>query len=287
MKNGFSKRALATFACLAVSLTMLVGCGNANQAQTTPAQEKSVLNVFAAASMTESMTKIAEQYMAANPNVEVKLTFDSSGTLKKQIEQGSDCDVFIAAGQKAMNGLDVTDTKVNKDGLDFVAEGTRFNILQNEVVLVVPSTNRYDLKSFDDLVAHLQAGGDFKFAMGNSDVPVGQYTSKILKHFDLNEEQLAQSGVISYANNVKEVAEQVRSGAVDAGVVYATDAFSQKLDKVASATKEMCGEAIYPAAIMKNSKNRAEADKFVEYLKGSDASKQFEAVGFRPLAQTK
>ena len=281
MKKGFGKRALAALAGIAV-VTTLVGCGNAADTK-----EKTTLNVFAAASMTESLTQVADKYMEEHPDVEIKLNFDSSGTLKKQIEQGADCDVFIAAGQKAMNGLDVNDTKVNKDGKDFIAPGTRFNILQNEVVLVVPKDNPKHVESFDDLVADLKKGGDFKFAMGNSDVPVGQYTAKILKYFDLNEEKLAQEGVITYANNVKEVAEQVRSGAVDAGVVYATDAYSQKLDKVAAATKEMCGEALYPCAIMKDTKHMQQAEDFVKFLKGKYASEQFEKVGFIPLAEEK
>ncbi len=281
MKKGFGKRILALFACVAVCLTTLVGCGTAKP------QEKTTLNVFAAASMTESMTAIADKYMAEHPDVEIKLNFDSSGTLKKQIEQGADCDVFIAAGQKAMNGLDVNNTEVNKDGKDFIAAGTRFNILQNQVVLVVPNNNPAHINSFDDLVSHLKEGGNFKFAMGNSDVPVGQYTAKILKYFGLNEEKLAQEGVITYANNVKEVAEQVRSGAVDAGVVYATDAYSQKLDKVASATKEMCGEVLYPCAIMKNTKHIQQSEDFVKFLKGSYASQEFEKVGFTPLAEEK
>ncbi len=284
MKKGFGKKIFAAFVSAAFVLTTLVGCG-ASQSQT--AEQKTTLNVFAAASMTESLTKIADQYMAEHPNVEVKLNFDSSGTLKKQIEQGADCDIFIAAGQKAMNGLDVNDTKVNKNGLDFIAPNTRFNILQNEVVLVVPANNPSNIHSFDDLVSHLKAGGNFKFAMGNSDVPVGQYTTKILKYYKLNEEKLANEGVITYANNVKEVAEQVRTGSVDAGVVYATDAYSQKLDKVASATKEMCGEAIYPCAIMKNTQNMQQSEDFVAFLKGDFASKEFEKVGFIPLAQTK
>ena len=287
MKKVLRKRTLAVFACLAIVLAGFAGCGNNAQTQKAADTQKTTLNVFAAASMTESLTKAADQYMAENPNVDVKLNFASSGTLKKQIEQGAECDVFIAAGQKAMNGLDVNDTKVNKNGNDFIAEGTRFNILQNEVVLVVPENNPSKVENFDDLVADLKKGGDFKFAMGNSDVPVGQYTSKILKHFDLDEKALANDGVITYANNVKEVAEQVRSGAVDAGVVYATDAYSQKLTKVASATKDMCGEAIYPAAIMKDTKNRQQADDFVEFLKGNQASADFKEVGFIPLAQDK
>ncbi len=275
MKKNFAKKALAALAGVAVVAT-LAGCTNA-----APKQEKTTINVYAAASMTESLQNITDKFMEEHPDIDIKLNFDSSGTLAKQIQQGADADIFIAAGQKAMNSID------NKDGKDFVAPDTRFNILQNHVVLVVPSGNPKHVESFENLAEDLKAGGNFKFAMGNSDVPVGQYTEKILKYFHLDEQKLAQEGVITYGSNVKEVAEQVRSGAVDAGVVYSTDAYSQKLDKVAVATKEMCGEALYPIAIMKDSKHMKQDEEFIKFLKGKYASEQFEKVGFVPLAQEK
>lgn len=112
--------------------------------------------VFAAASMTETLTKIAELYKEVAPNVTLTFNFDSSGTLKTQIEEGADCDLFISASPKQMNQLDITaDAEVNTDGLDFVASETRFNLLENKVVLCVAENSACGITSFDELAAML------------------------------------------------------------------------------------------------------------------------------------
>lgn len=242
------------------------------------------LIVFAAASMTETLNQIAEMYKAVAPNVTLIYNFDSSGTLKTQIQEGAECDLFISAGQKQMNQLDITaDPEVNTDKLDFVLEGTRINLLENRVTLCVPEGNPKDIRSFDDLSDKLKAGSVL-MAMGNSDVPVGQYTQKILAFYGLDEEKLAKDGVITYGTNVKEVTTQVTEASVDCGVVYCTDAFSAGLTPVDYATKEMCGQVIYPAAVLNISKNHEAAKEFLAYLQTEDAMKVFEAVGFAPVA---
>ena len=238
------------------------------------------LMIFAAASMTETLNEIKGMYEEANPDVTLSFNFDSSGTLKTQIEEGADCDVFISAGQKQMNELDITASEENNpDQLDFVKEDSRINLLENKVVLVVPEDNPKEIQSFDDM-AGLLKDGDILMAMGNSDVPVGQYTQKILAYYDLDEEELAGAGKISYGSNVKEVTTQVTEGSVDCGVVYCTDAFSADLPAIDSAVPEMCGQVIYPAAVMKNSKNSDEAQAFLDYLTGEEAMEVFEKVGF-------
>ena len=242
------------------------------------------LIVFAAASMTETLTEIGDLFMAANPGVEISFNFDSSGTLKTQIEEGADVDVFISAGQKQMNQLDITaDPEVNTDGLDFVIEDTRFNILENKVALAVPDGNPAGIESYDDWAAKLGAGEIF-MAMGNEDVPVGQYTQKILAYYELSEEELAAAGSITYGSNVKEVTTQVSEGTVDCGVIYQTDAFSANLEIVDTATKDMCGQVIYPAAVMNVSADPALAQGFLDFCCTPEASAIFEAVGFTPLA---
>ena len=242
------------------------------------------LIVFAAASMTETLNQIAEMYKAVAPNVTLIYNFDSSGTLKTQIQEGAECDLFISAGQKQMNQLDITaDPEVNTDKLDFVLEGTRINLLENRVTLCVPEGNPKDIRSFDDLSDKLKAGSVL-MAMGNSDVPVGQYTQKILAFYGLDEEKLAKDGVITYGTNVKEVTTQVTEASVDCGVVYCTDAFSAGLTPVDYATKEMCGQVIYPAAVLNISGNQEAAKEFLAYLQTEDAMKAFEAVGFAPAA---
>ena len=252
--------------------------------ETVPEAEPVELIVFAAASMTETMNQIAEMYKTLAPNVTLTYNFDSSGTLKTQIQEGAECDLFISAGQKQMNQLDITaDPEVNTDKLDFVLEGTRINLLENRVTLCVPEGNPKDIKSFDDLAGKLKEGSVL-MAMGNSDVPVGQYTQKILAFYGLDEENLAKDGVITYGTNVKEVTTQVTEASVDCGVVYCTDAFSAGLTPVDYATKEMCGQVIYPAAVLNISRNQEAAKEFLAYLQTEDAMKVFEAVGFAPVA---
>ena len=252
--------------------------------ETVPEAEPVELIVFAAASMTETLNQIAEMYKAVAPNVTLIYNFDSSGTLKTQIQEGAECDLFISAGQKQMNQLDITaDPEVNTDKLDFVLEGTRINLLENRVTLCVPEGNPKDIKSFDDLADKLKEGSVL-MAMGNSDVPVGQYTQKILAFYGLDEEKLAKDGVITYGTNVKEVTTQVTEASVDCGVVYCTDAFSAGLTPVDYATKEMCGQVIYPAAVLNISRNQEAAKEFLAYLQTEDAMKVFEAVGFAPVA---
>ena len=270
----------------AVGAAALTACGGSasSTASSTAASEaagESVeLIVFAAASLTETLNAIAQDYSAENPGVTFRFNFDSSGTLKTQIQEGADCDLFISAGQKQMNQLDITaSADVNKDGLDFVDADSRVNLLENKVVLCVPEGSDKGIDSFDALAEHLKAQ-DILFCMGNSDVPVGQYTQKILAYYQLDEAALAAAGVITYGSNVKEVTTQVTEGSVDAGVVYCTDAYSAGLTPVDEATREMCGQVIYPAAVLKAAPNAEAAKEFLAYLQTDKAMTVFEGVGF-------
>lgn len=246
--------------------------------------KKSTIIVFAAASMTESLTRAGDQFTAANDQYDLSFNYDSSGTLKTQIQEGADCDVFISAGQKQMNQMDITAASdVNTEGLDLIDHDTRFDILENKVTLVVPEGNPKSIQSFGDLASHLQAG-DILVVMGNSDVPVGQYTQKILAYYNLDEEALASAGTITYATNVKEVTSQVSAGSADCGVIYQTDAYSAGLTVVDSATKDMCGRVVYPAAATKAAPNPEGARAFLDFLKGDEATADFSEVGFTPLA---
>ena len=161
--------------------------------------------VFAAASMTETLTEIKAMYEKDHPEINLIYNFDSSGTLKTQIQEGADCDLFISAGQKQMNQLDINaSAEVNTDGLDFVVADSRMNLLENKVTLVVPEGNPKGIESFDQL-ADLLKEGKLLMAMGNSDVPVGQYTQKIFAFYGLDEAALNDAKVLSYGTNVKEV----------------------------------------------------------------------------------
>ena len=286
-----SRRSFLAAAGIAGAAAALTACGGAasstaassvasSAAASSEAAQSVELIVFAAASLTETLTAIGETYSAENPGVTFRFNFDSSGTLKTQIQEGADCDLFISAGQKQMNQLDITaSADVNKDGLDFVDSDTRVDLLENKVVLCVPEGSDKGIDSFDALAEHLKAQ-DILFCMGNSDVPVGQYTQKILAYYDLDEEALAAAGVITYGSNVKEVTTQITEASVDAGVVYCTDAFSAGLTPVDEATKEMCGQVIYPAAVLKAAPNAEAAKEFLAYLQTDRAATVFEGVGF-------
>lgn len=270
------KKLLALVMALAMALA-LCACGGDSAA------EDMELTVFAAASMEETLTEIGDMYMAENEGVTVVFNFDSSGTLKTQIQEGAVCDVFISAGQTQMDQLDITaDASVNTEGLDFVLEGSRFDLLENKVALVVPEGNPAGIESFEDMRDGLESG-TIMLAMGNSDVPVGQYTQKIFDYYGLDEAALAESGCITYGTNVKEVATQVAEATVDCGVIYATDAFSENLAVVDTATAEMCGQVIYPAAVLNISEHPEQAQDFLDFVVSDAGREVLESVGFTPL----
>lgn len=256
------------FTLLLALVLVLTGCGG--PAASKPQTESVELVVFAAASMTETLTELGKQYMAENENVTIVFNFDSSGTLKTQIQEGADCDVFISAGQKQM------------DELDCVLEGTRFDILENKVALAVPAGNPAGILSYDDMIAGL-SDGSVMLAMGNADVPVGQYTQKLLTYYGLTEEDLAAAGSITYGTNVKEVTTQVSEAAVDCGIIYQTDAFSAGLTVVDTATAEMCGQVIYPAAVLNTSEHAEAGQAFLAFLTSDAADAVFTQVGFTPM----
>lgn len=234
------------------------------------------LNVFAAASMTETLEKIQEMYADVAPDVSLVFNFDSSGTLKTQIQEGAECDLFISAAQKQMDQLDIkADPAVNEEGLDYVVEESRVDLLENKVVLAVPDGNPAGIESFEDL-----GTDELKLlALGNEDVPVGQYSTEILTNLGLLE-GLESADKITYGSNVKEVTTQVLEASADAGIIYATDAYSAGLSSVAEAGSDLCTRAIYPAAVLNVSGHQEEAQAFLDYLQTDECMKVFEEVGF-------
>lgn len=258
---------------LALSASLLLSaCGGsaassqAASASSEASGESVQLTVFAAASLTETLNEISEQYKTVAPNVELVFNFDSSGTLKTQIEEGADCDLFLSAAQKQMNALQ-DENLINAD--------TRIDLLENKVVLAVPEGNPADIQSFEDI------GTDRckRIALGNEDVPVGSYSVEILTNLGILDE-LESGNKITYGSNVKEVTTQVKETAADCGIVYATDAFSAGLETVDQATAEECGPVIYPAALTASTEHADEAQAFLDYLSTDDAAAIFESVGF-------
>ena len=256
------------FLLLALVMALsLVACGN--DAKPSADGNRVTLTVFAAASLTESLNAIGEKYMADNQNVTLVFNYD----------------LFISAAPKQMNQLDGTlkdDAEKNPDGLDMLLAGSRINLLENKVALAVTDGNPKGIDSFDKL-ADLLKSVDVKLAIGNADVPVGQYTQKIFKFYNIDETAVADK--LTYGANVKEVTTAVSEGTVDCGIIYASDAYSAKLTVADTATADMCGQVIYPAAILSGSTNQDAAAAFLKYLQGSEASAEFEKVLFTPLSK--
>ena len=283
---------LALALALGVSLTACGG-GTATQPSQEPSSDPSQavpsentenveVIVFAAASMEATLTEIADLYKEVAPNVTLTFTFDSSGTLKTQIEEGAPCDIFISAAQKQMNQLDSADTTGTNEGLDFVYSDTRIDLVENKVVLAVPDDNPKDIQSFQDLATDKLS----LLCLGNDDVPVGAYSLQILDTLGIDIAGLEADGKVTYASNVSEVANQVKEGAVDCGIIYATDAYTYELNVVDQATADMCDQVIYPAAVMKSGTPEAKdaAQAFLDYLHtDADAVAVLEGVGFTVL----
>ena len=285
-------------ATLSLALALILGlaaCGGGNAGtadtpaanSTTPAAETTApqagpveVVVFAAASLEATLTEIADLYKEVAPEVTLTFSFESSGTLRTQIIEGAVCDLFISAGQSQMNDLEAGQ---NEDGADFVYSDTRIDFVENKVVLAVPDDNPKDIQTFSDLATDKLS----LLCIGNDDVPVGSYSLEILDTLGIDIAQLEADGKVTYASNVSEVANQVKEGAVDAGIIYATDAFTYELTRVDEATADMCSQVIYPAAVMKSASGeaaQAAAQAFLDYIRTDSAAVAvLEGVGFTVL----
>lgn len=265
---------LALTACAGKSAPS-AGSG-ADASVSAPKAEPVELTVFAAASMTETLNEIAGLYKAEAPEVTLVYNFDSSGTLKTQIQEGAPCDLFLSAGQKQMDQLDkAADPAVNTEQLDFVLEGTRVDLLQNKVVLILPKGADKNIPGFADL-----GKPEFTVALGNADVPVGQYAQQIFTSLGLWDKMNAE-GRITFGTNVKEVVAQVEAAAVDCGVVYQTDAAaSDQVEVVAEAPEGSYAPAVYPAAVLKTSAQPDAAKAFLSFLQTDVCKTVFKNAGF-------
>ena len=273
------KKALSLLLALSLALS-LTACGSNDAADgqdasggvTETSAEPVELTVFAAASMTETLDQIIELYASVAPEVTIVPSYASSGDLLTQIQEGAVCDLFISAAPTQMDALD-------EEGA--LLEGSRLDLLENKVTLAVPEGNPKGIEDFDQL-AQLLDSGSVLLAIGNSDVPVGQYTQKIFSYYGLDE--AAISGCLTYGSDVKEVTTHVSEGVVDCGIIYATDAFSAGLAVVDEATADMCGQVIYPASVLAASQHPDAAQAFLDHLSSEDAKTVFESVGFTPLS---
>ena len=200
------------------------------------------------------------------PGVSVEGTYDSSGKLQTQIEEGLEADVFMSAAEKQMKALD-------EEGM--IASDTITNLLENKIVLIIPAGSSAGLASFEDIEkAGIIALGD------PASVPAGQYAQEALTSLGIWDKIQDK---VSFGTNVTEVLNQVAASSAEAGIVYATDAasMSDQVEIVAEALEgSLQKKVIYPVAVVKDSAHQEEAGDFVEFLKSEEAMKVFEEYGF-------
>lgn len=271
------KKLTAILMTAALAGVIVFGCGSNSadeentkntsaDAQDEEKEESVELLIAAAASLEYSYEdELIPMFEEENPGITVKGTYDSSGKLQTQIEEGIEADVFMSAATKQMNAL-VEESLVDKDPV--------VNLLENKIVLITSVDSGLELSDFTDITkAETIAIGD------PASVPVGQYSEEALTNLGLWEEVSAKA---SFGTNVTEVLNWVAEGSADAGIVYATDAATtDKVKVVAEAPAESLAEpAIYPVGVVTASANKEAAQKFVEFLQSEEAIKVFEEYGF-------
>ena len=229
--------------------------------------EETEILVAAAASLKNAYEdKLIPMFEEANPGVIVKGTYDSSGKLQTQIEEGLDADVFMSAATKQMKALD-------EEGM--IASDTITDLLENKIVLIVPTGNEKKLEKFEDI-----ENAD-SIALGDpASVPAGQYSEEALTNLGIWDKIQDK---VSFGTNVTEVLNQVAAASADAGIVYATDAASMadKVDVVAEAPEgSLSKKVIYPVAVVKGTAHEEVAKEFVAFLQTDKAITVFEDYGF-------
>lgn len=252
---------------IVATLVFIAGCSKTEKDVTKEAEVETVnLTISAAASLKDSFEELKNIYVSENENISITYNFGSSGTLQKQIEQGAEADIFVSAANKQMDILKNENLIVN-DSL--------FTLLENTVVLVVPNDSDLTISDFKDLTNDSIK----KIALGEpSSVPAGQYAEEVLTNVGVLD-QVKGKGV--YAKDVKEVLTWVESGNVDAGIVYGSDSkASDKVKVIVTASEESHSPVSYPAAVISESKNQDEANKFLDFLCSDKSKEVFEKYGF-------
>lgn len=243
-------------------IILLSGCSPKNtevQVSLTLASAASMKNTFE----NDLLPLFREKY----PNIEITATYDASGKLQTQIEEGADIDIFFSAATMQMKALE-------EKGL--LAEASYRELLENEIVLIIPKESKSEITSFDDLnKLETVAIADPK------SVPAGQYAKELLTNLNL---WPSLEPKLSLGTNVTEVLSWVAEGSADAGIVYATDAASNERVKViAYAPDGSVSKIIYPVGLIASSKQLESAKTFIDFLSSYEAMQRFEANGFKPI----
>lgn len=288
------KRNLLIIGMMMAAMTLgVIGCGGTDGTETTDSSQETTasdetepeteeadaeetdgeeaepvnLLIAAAASLEYSMEdELIPMFEEQNPGITVEGTYDSSGKLQTQIEEGLDADVFFSAATKQMDALAEE---------ELVEESSVKDLLENKIVLIVLKGQEGNYSKFEDIAnASTVALGD------PASVPAGQYAQEALGNLGLWD---AVSAKASFGTNVTEVLNWVAEGSADAGVVYATDAATKEdtVSVVAEAPADSLAEpVIYPVGLVENSTKKDAAEKFMEFLSSDDAAAVFEKYGF-------
>ena len=237
------------------------------EAEAEAAGDQQEILVAAAASLQYVMEdKIQPAFEKENPDIKLSFTFDSSGKLQTQIEEGLEADVFMSAATKQMKALD-------DEGM--IASDSIVNLLENKIVLIVPAGSDSKIDSFEKI------GDAASIALGDPEsVPAGQYAKEALTNLNVWD---SIQDKVSFGTNVTEVLNQVAAASADAGIVYATDAAS-KADQVTVVAEAPEGslekKVIYPVAVVKATTHEDAAKAFVDFLQTPEAIAVFESYGF-------
>jgi molybdate transport system substrate-binding protein len=235
-------------------------------ANTTSANSPVTLNVSAATSLSDALKEINNLYFQANPNVTLVPNFASSGTLQTQIQNGAPVDIFISAAALQIDNL-------QKGQL--IIDETRIDLLNNRVVLVVPSGNILGIMSFNDLIKEKVK----KVAVPDpKSSPAGTYAQMAFNELGISTQILTKEIL---GSDVRQVLTYVEGGNVDAAIVFATDALtSNKVKVVASAPDDVNSKVVYPAVVIKASRNPDAAKAYLAFLSGPQSKLVFEKYGF-------
>jgi molybdenum ABC transporter, periplasmic molybdate-binding protein len=236
----------------------IVGCSYHDE------EFSATLNVLAAASLTDALEEIGVLF-TQKTGTAITFNFDSSGTLKTQIENGAPADVFISAAMLQMDAL------VKENLIDTTSV---ISLLENEMVLIKPKDSTISISSFEEITCDQVK----VIAIGNSNVPVGMYTEAIFTQMGIWHEVSKKA---TFGTNVRQVLDWVASNNVDCGIVYASDAaIEENVEVISAAPKGSYERVIYPAGIVNGTKQEHAAADFLNFLQTDVAVEIFEKYHF-------
>ncbi|WP_124064774.1 molybdate ABC transporter substrate-binding protein [Clostridium sp. E02] len=262
-----SKKCYQLLVAAVLIILMITGC--------TKKMQSTNLYVFVAASLNNTMEEIKTDYETIHPDVRIIYNADSSGTLKTQILEGAQCDVFFSAAEKQMDEL-------KEKG--YVKEGTITKLLKNQIVLIKTKGKKTDVTGFDDITKASS------LALAGEDVPVGQYARALFQNLGIYDQVMKME--INEGNNVTAVLTAVAEGSNEVGVVYGTDAASmpEQVEIIEEADQSMVKPAVYPIGLIKNpdadTMQEEAANDFKQYLtKDETVMKLFSDKGFQKYTE--